>query len=251
MLSQVLTSCSGKFGDILFSLAVVKAISETEQQKVDFICMPAYRSLLPLVRKQPYIQSASEVSDWLCTGSPHGDQPWQPPKYVETGYKVIKHLTYRRHPMFDNKTLIDAIAANGQVTVQPGPWISVYSGEWQKHKPFVTYGFNAELRQEKANFIQELKLKMPEVKFISVENMDWTQVAMFLQESVAFVGCMGALHVLAHAVGKPVLIYEPNPDRREFNYPVYRYPYGIELILKLDDMSGYVRALEELLKCRS
>lgn len=135
-MSKYLCTFTGKYGDILWSLPTAKYIAErVVNQAVDFAVMPYYRSLLPLLVEQSYIDHAFVVEDWLRTHSNHGDQPWQPPEWVEKKahlkfpveikkdelgaiqyvlepYEKFWHLTYRGHPGISapSMPLIDFIA---------------------------------------------------------------------------------------------------------------------------------------------
>lgn len=249
MCDKPLCTFSGKFGDILFSLATVRLVAEREQTPVDFICMPAYKSLLPLVRKQSYICHAVTEPSWITTGSPFGDQPWKPPALLEVGRNKVYHLTYRRHPMTQGITLADAIAKNAVVNLRPEPWIKVDRGKWKKHKPMVCWSFNDDpTRGQKLAFIQSLRTRFPKLSFVSVDwhhVPDWIDAAQIIQESLFFIGDMSAMHVLAHAIGKRCLIYEPSLDRRVSNYRIYQYRFGTEVVPDIGNMEMFARTIEE------
>src|SRR5271170_584409 len=95
---KILCTFSGKFGDIMWSLPTVRQISKNLGTRVDMGIMPGYKTLLPLLQEQKYINRAYTIDNWECTGSPCGDQPWNPPVDCEEEYSNVFHLTYRRHP---------------------------------------------------------------------------------------------------------------------------------------------------------
>lgn len=140
-MSRYLCTFSGKYGDILWSLATAKYIAEkTVGERVDFAVMPYYQNLLPLLVEQSYIDRAFIVEDWLRTHSNHGDQPWQPPEWVEKKgcfqhgtlpcgddnfpaswqgpYEKAWHLGYRGHPGISapSMPLIDFVAYQQGIT---------------------------------------------------------------------------------------------------------------------------------------
>lgn len=159
-MSKNLCTFSGKYGDILWSLATAKHISERiVNGKVDFAVMPYYESLLPLIQAQSYIDRAYIIKDWMRTHSNHGDQPWQPPQFdrgekivvkafvrAEGDFDVIEaleydrvwHLTYKGHPGISapSMPLIDFIAYQQGISfnaVNPIPFLDApYSNEYEK-----------------------------------------------------------------------------------------------------------------------
>lgn len=150
-MSRYLCTFSGKYGDILWSLPTAKFLAEkVVGERVDFAMMPYYKSLLPLLVEQSYIDRAFVIEDWLRTHSNHGDQPWQPPKWVEElGCLVMEpkmrtsgvtqkylpydrcwHLTYRGHPGITapEMPLVDFIAYQQGVSFNgwaPVPFLDV------------------------------------------------------------------------------------------------------------------------------
>lgn len=242
-----LATFSGKFGDILWSMATLKALSERDHTRYDFACMPAYRPLLPLLRQQSYICHADPVDDWHCTGSPYGDQPWQPPRWIETGRKYVQHLTYQTNPIFGQETLVDFIARQAAVspsfpflTIPPDGYI------WASRKLRVAVGFSAADQPVKTAFLDQLMHRLGRsMYFLRLsDRMTWVEAAQLLNECCCFVGCLSAYHVLAHGLGKRVLVFEPNEDRRVRNYQVFRCNYGTEIMPDPNDLDAFVRTLE-------
>ena len=93
-MSKYLATFSGKFGDILWSLPTVRAISEMllGGEKLDMVVMPEFQSLVPLLKAQDYIADAGVRQDWHMLHDHYGYQPWQPPKAIEEGYEKVWHL---------------------------------------------------------------------------------------------------------------------------------------------------------------
>src|ERR1700739_3708930 len=98
-MAKYLATFSGKFGDILWSLPTAKTISEVLLgSKVDFCMMSAYKSLIPLLEQQPYIDKAFVAEDWTFWHDNYGMQPWHSPKRVHDGYDRVWDLAYKSHP---------------------------------------------------------------------------------------------------------------------------------------------------------
>ncbi|MDE1971279.1 MAG: hypothetical protein KGI50_06935 [Patescibacteria group bacterium] len=229
MRSSILATFSGKFGDILWALPAVKALSEKHGEQLDFGIMPEYRKLLPLLSQQPYIKSAYVIEEWAFQGSPYGDQPWCPPQQCEIGYSDIYHLTYRVHPMMQGLNLAQAISQNAGGVSISAPFIFLEQ-EWQwvksRRNSMISVGFNPECYAEKLSFLEQLRSVFRHLSFVRVENETWTDAAQIIKKSTCFFGDMSSLHVLALGLGKECFIYEPNPDRR--NSTTYRSPVGVE-----------------------
>lgn len=230
-MSRYLTTFSGRFGDILWSLATVKRISQTVNEKVDFCCRPDYESLIPLIQMQPYIDKAFVDHNWKLWHSNHGDQPNIPQDHVELEkpYERTWHLTYQSHPGInsDKMALIDFVAhQQGMRLIEPVcPWITVdeerltsqkeyANGTLQRDDAYVAYAFNTQYAQEKAIFFEGLKVRLPEVTWWDISQMPWELAARVVKNAACFVGCKSGNYVLANAVAqKNLFIFEPHPGR--------------------------------------
>lgn len=251
-MSSVLATFSGKFGDILWSLATVKMLSARYGKPIDFACMPQYKSLIALLDLQPYIQHAFVLTDWQCTGSPHGDQPWQAP-VSHMGYQDVFHLTYQRHPHPTPLALY--IAQQAGVQLDGEPFIDLPNQNWEwvlGQMPYVAWAFNPLHAEAKAAFFARVQELCQEggpdnplwpLKFVNVADHPWKDAAQLIKGSFAFLGCRSANYVIAHGVGKRVLSYEPEPWRLD---PCYSYPYGTETVCMNPETA--VNQLREWLK---
>lgn len=216
-MSKVLCTFPGKYGDILWSLATVRQIAINERCSVDMVTMPQYRSLLPLLSFQSYIDKAFVVENWECTGSPFGDQPCVPPKDVENGYEKCFHLGYTFHPF---TYLIDFIAVQQKVELpgNPIPFIGAPRNHVLTDDPrnYIAWSFNASDADMKAKFMQALRehMKRLGVKFVDVSTMAWMDAAVAIRDAMCFVGCRSSNNVIAHGVGqKNIFIYETVRNR--------------------------------------
>jgi hypothetical protein len=222
-MSKVLTTFSGKYGDILWALPTVRAVANfMAQEKVDFGIMPQYRSLLPLLNFQTYIDKAFVIEDWECTGSPYGDQPWLP-QHVPQGYERAFHLTYRGHPGIHCAPLplIDFIAEQqGMRLVNPIPFIDVPAGFFRaKNEPEINchaaYAFSAGAAEAKAKFLDiVIGQAGNNIAWIDASKEDWMTAALLIKLATCFVGSRSSNNVIAHGVGqKNIFIYEPESSR--------------------------------------
>jgi hypothetical protein len=242
-MSRVLATFSGKFGDCLWSLPTVRelafkhrpVLTEYPYEPVDFAIMLPYRSLLPLLGAQPYIASARVLDDWICTGSPHGDQPWQPPAKYEEGYDHVYHLTYRQHPgmgVAPNLPLADYIAwQQGLTLTQPVvPFIEV-PNRWEKEPLSICFGFNESQAETKTSLVYFLRKSLPAtVQLVNVATMPWVEAAERIAGSGFFIGCRSATWVVAMGVGAETFTFEPNSSRNAYGPygKVFGCPYGKE-----------------------
>lgn len=230
---KILCTFSGCFGDILWSLPTVRQISKNNKTEVYMGVMPAYHSLLPLLNSQSYIKHAFCINDWICQGSPCGDQPWCPQnnEMLKTQYDEIHHLTYRNHPA-PNQPLVEFIANGAGVKLEHPicPFIDIPETWWHicenyedeklakseevRLGNYATYGFNPMYKEMKDEFFTTMKNHCPDVTFIQTDKLSWKVAAIAIANSICFVGCRSSQHVLAHGVGqKNMFIYEPHPGR--------------------------------------
>lgn len=247
-MARALATFSGKFGDILWSLATAKVLSESfVGERIDFAMMPAYKSLIPLIQAQPYIDKAFVINDWLCVNSNHGDQPWNPPSYVEKKYERFWHLTYKGHPGINatDLPLIDFIADQQGIKLrEPLPFIVKY-GETAEKKfwgilkdmsplPRVAYAFNNQYAAQKEKFLAALKERLGnEFLLLDVSQFSWYEAAGYIKESMAFVGCRSANYVMAHGLKQRIICFEPHPARHAHGHlgKIFGCPYGTEVTL--------------------
>lgn len=247
-MARALATFSGKYGDILWSLATAKILAESfVGEKIDFAMMPEYRSLIPLIQAQPYVDKCFVINDWLCVNSNHGDQPFNPPSYVEKKYDRFWHLTYRAHPGINapDLPLIDFIADQQGIRLKdPLPFIVKYGDTLDKKfqdvlkhmypLPRVAYAFNNQYTAQKERFLAALKERLGnEFLLLDVTAFKWYEAAGYIKESVAFVGCRSANYVMAHGLKQRIICFEPHPARHAHGHlgKVFGCPYGTEVTL--------------------
>lgn len=226
-MGRILCTFSGKIGDILWSLPTVRQISRNHGTRVDFACMHEYQRLIPLISEQEYIASAYTMPDWICQGSPFGDQPWKAPVRYDSMYSNVYHLTYRRHPSIYEKLPLHIADSVGIVLTEAvQPWLKVHRNP-ALLKPAVSYGFNEMYSEMKNAFIQDVRIGAEHlVAFHDVSKLTFYEAAQIIAGSDIFIGCRSSLHVLAHALGTRVMIYEPEAAR---NWDCFKSPWGQEV----------------------
>lgn len=229
---KILCTFSGKVGDILWSLPTVREIGMRYRGPIGarsslyFGIMPQYELLLPLLNSQSYIDKAIIIRDWICTGSPWGDQPWEAP-VPEGIFDKVFHLTYQRHPNA-NEALIDFIAAQQELrlTSPVVPFIEchpvVKEQEYVEEivlDPFIAFAFNGMYQEEKKRFLDKLtdnfgKQQPKKLQFIDSSYFSFEQAAYMIKDAICFIGCRSSNYVIAHGVGqRNIFIYEPHPSR--------------------------------------
>lgn len=248
-MSKALASFSGKYGDILWSLATAKVLAENfVGDKIDFAMMPTYKSLIPLIQAQTYIDKCYVVNDWICVNSNHGDQPWNPPSYIEKKYERFWHLGYRAHPGINapDMPLIDFIAEQHGIRLKdPLPFIGKVGDTLDKKYedilkhmmslPRVAYAFNEQYRQQKDKFLDALRIRLGnDFLLLDVSRFSWLVAAAYIKESMAFIGCRSANWVIAHGLKHPrIICFEPHPARHASGHlgRVFGNPYNPEVDL--------------------
>lgn len=239
--SFAICTFSGQYGDILWSLPTVREISRQLGQPVEFACMPEYESITELIQAQPYISKAFAIEDWICTGSPHGCQPWEAPVY---GYEHIYHLTYRQHP--HTFCLMDHIALQTGITpwpVPPVPFLKAVPALVPIHT--IAYAFTPTLEKKKSKFLKRMKQEIPQALWLDISKMPWEKAARVLASTKTFIGCRSANYVLATGMGCEVLVYEPTVQRRP---KTFGCPYNKEIMPNVDDMDTFIKVARSWMK---
>ena len=234
-----LCTFSGRFGDILWSLPTAREIAKLHEYPVSFAVMPQYASLVPLLKAQPYIADAYALEDWVCTGSPHGDQPWKPPT-IPPGYDYVYHLTYRSHPM--RRTLVESIAEQQSVSLEMRSWISVPKPKKRRETFTICYAFTETQKEKKKALFEFLFHNFDATcDWVDLKTHSWLEAARELKASHIFLGCRSANYVLAVGTGIPILTYEPTLERRPM---LFSCPWALEMMGGVDDFRYCLDILE-------
>ncbi len=249
---KILCTMPGRFGDIFWSLAAVRAVAEQYGEQVDFATSPKYAACLPIVEAQPYVRRAFQINGWeVLETAPM--TPHHPPVEVlrNLGYDHILNLGYTRWPA---QPLAFEIAAAHAIplTVEDlgRPWIAAKEYRYPLSNYAVVTGFTDEWVELKAGLVYALASVVGTVVGIpgcmlvlaprggsrltrewpaiggdpyehpAAEGVDLLGAAGHIQGCGVFLGCLSALAVLAAAMGKPRILVEPNPQR---HHPIFQH----------------------------
>jgi hypothetical protein len=231
---RILVTCPGKFGDLIWSMSVARAIAETYGETVDVMTSKTYGSIAPLLQHQPYITTAIVDQYWAVRDT----APMTPrvsPGHILADYDRLFHLGYDgwpQHPLplehwrlavqqrewFPNDPPLKDLEL-GRPWITSKPW-----GEWEGQVR-VAVGFTDEHFElkvglytllEKANWALAFVGASPRWRMeLGEQESSWENAARIIRAADVFLGCNSALHVLAVALGTPVVMMEPNPHRHQ------------------------------------
>ncbi len=236
---RILCTFPGRAGDLLWALPTVRAISESLGYPVDLQIAGEFEGMLELLRLQPYLGH--------CSANPHWDmtQGWAAPMPVGTPERTYErgiHLGYRRWPEEPLPIEVYTQCRSTQVGLPlplvdlTRPWITVKDLPARQ----VAVGWTDcyfELKYGLMELVFEPRIKLSEKGLHpytlvapgsrwategGYSPTDWLEAARRIAGSEVFLGDCSALHVLAVALGKPCVIYEPMEARWN---PIF-YPLG-------------------------
>lgn len=243
-MSDILCTFPGRYGDILWALPTVRAISEKFGRPVDFACAGKYGSITELVGKQPYIAQAGCLPRWEVEESAPM-RPRVPPTGGWENTEHVFHLGYDRWPA--NPLPIETwYTACQQLPDVSGmrmnltrPWITEPAVPLQNVGTTVMVGWSEEWIELKMGLTLALAARFPKVQFhllfatnqrhkewlgVLPNNvgyrgtLSWPLMSACIREAHLFLGCLSALWVLATACGVPTIAAEPNPNR---HHPIF------------------------------
>jgi hypothetical protein len=235
----------GRFGDILWALPTVRAISEYHGKPVSFVTSSKYSSIIDLVRLQDYIDQAFFDQRWAVAES----APINPREPVSRydGYAWQYHLGYPDWPTCQLPIYIKSHAFPAGAVRLHEPWINpgVFGA---LHGPAVAVGFSEEWIELKMGVLLNLAAEFDGVVFdlivpdrlpsrirgwtrVLPDNVvlcpcSWSVAANRIAGADVFLGCLSAMWVLANAVGTPTVIFEPSPERHHPIFWVDRHADG-------------------------
>lgn len=239
---RILTTFPGRFGDLAWALPTVRAIAETTGGPVDLLICGEFAGIVPLLELQPYLARVIADPAWGV-----GDG-WSPaPGVIEATavpYDAIYHLGYRRWPELPLPLEIDQ-TVRVDIELPPldlsRPWITLdpHGASWfatnTRHPPRrVAVGFTECHFELKYGLLALLREHDRDWNLVTCMTGDrwfheagegshsWAEAAQVLRQSEIFLGDCSALHVLAVAMGKPVVLVEPMEARWN---PIF-YPCG-------------------------
>jgi hypothetical protein len=237
---STLVTFPGRAGDILWALPSVRAVSEALGEPVDFLCTGEFQGLCELIGQQPYIASATATDAWGLTPPDEWRSPVQADRFdhvVELGYRGWPQVPL---PLQTYSTLAQ-YWPDGQLPPLPPmdlhrPWITAPP----LGSATVSVGFTEEWFELKLGLVHCLRqawmacqagcswtpVMVPHGRWETeggIPGCDWRMAAQLIAASQVFVGCCSAPHVLAVALGVPVVLVEPSEARQN---PIF-YPLGM------------------------
>lgn len=256
---RILASFPGRYGDILWSLPSIRAIAETYDTAVDLVIAGEFGSILPLLKRcAPYLGNVWASPTWGLTPP----NEWNPPiaPQILAYYDRVYHLGYKGWPdqplAQSIYTQLDHSQSERLVELDlDRPWLNppVSSLDFfQQAEVRIAVGFSEcwfELKYgllklfEEHNYEWRLECCMNGGRWGEEAGKglcSWVEAATCISQAQMFVGCCSALHVLARALGKPVVLIEPMKERHN---PIF-YPYGtsghgVELVLGGDGLPTF------------
>jgi hypothetical protein len=242
-MSRVLCTMPGRAGDILWALPSVRAISEYYQTSVCLQIAGEFESMCLLLLGQSYIAQVLVDHRWSLA-----QDGKQSPEPMEGPYDAIYHLAYTRWPEEPlpyeiQRTMRDQQEQRGESKLWMDlerPWITVDAPP-HLHATW-TCGFT-EAHFELKYGLWELLSKDQGLGPLSLctgsrwkqeaehGGCTWLEAAQWIAASKVFFGDCSALHVLAVALGKPVVLMEPMEARwNEIFYPLGKSGPQVRLV---------------------
>lgn len=253
---RILCTFPGRAGDIFWALPTVRALSEWTGAPVDLLIAGEFSGMIPLLNAgAPYLGYIFAAPEWGLTPP----EAWNPPADAVAsrdillgGYDRIYHLGYRgwpKHPLpFDVEANLhqqwrDADGDHLHVDLAR-PWLELPGYTGTHPRPLV-YGFSDCWFELKVGVVNLLSTQLIR-RFVTDEDRpfpayhvvcphgsrwereggwpgtSWLEAAEIIAQCQVFCGCCSALHVLAIALGKPVVVLEPMEARWN---PIF-YPLG-------------------------
>lgn len=250
---KILATFPGKYGDSIWAMPTIRALAEVHGP-VDLLMAPAYSGICDLYRQQPYIGRAEAWPSWQVQNSAPMT-PWSPFEETlhhealdldPTAYDAVLHLGYREWPTAPLPFYVYGLVRDHYPTISMAPmdlskpWITI-KDYVLKFPPTVTIGFSDEWFELKfgiANLLSDFNPSVITAKnsrwdtegsdkghdLVHIETAGWMKSAEFFEASEVCLACCSALHVLALAVGTPVVAVEPNRDRWNDIF----WPFGMD-----------------------
>lgn len=267
----ILCTFPGKYGDLLWALPAMRALSRRLGAPIDLLVANAFGSICPLIEAQPYIDRCVADPRWqtqdtapISPRSPHREDIISP-------YAATFHLGYRdwpRRPLpYETLDCLNHEASRLPWTTGPAygaltwtpiqdeelaltePWITVehadrrelgglvigFTDEYVELKMGLTFALGNQLGQWITVLAERGSRKHEWLGPCAVDynlhdtESTWENAAWHLANATVFLGDCSALHVLAVAVGTPVVCMEPQKMR---HHPIF-WPLGTDGLVLL------------------
>lgn len=247
-MSEILCTFPGRAGDLLWALPTMRAISQQVGQPVDLQICGEFAGIVPLLVVQSYLARITADPDWGIGAG------WRPPTVAAGPHDRIFHLGYRRWPELPLPVEIDQ-TVRVDIELPPldltTPWITVASdapatpwicGFSECHFE-LKYGLWSLLTHKMLGRRGALPVNIsygPRWKAEGYPLHDWLAGAKLLAHTKAFLGDCSGWHVLAVAMGIPVVVMEPMEARwNQIFYPLGMDGPQVTLVRGLDGLPTF------------
>ena len=259
---RVLVTFPGKFGDLLWALPTLRALSRRLGHPIDLLTSREMASICPLLRMQAYLGNVIVDDTWIdadCAPVQRRMPPGDSARGIP-GYDQVIHLGYPDWPNVGlpyyilktaNRALTDlrtpGVTVDQWIWLTPeeltldDPWITLPQPPRWSGIPWV-HGFSDEHFELKFGLVYLLAYsamhwkprragQLPPMRIGSSPRWNaeggetpntWETTVELLQSTMVCVACNSGLHVLAVACGVPVVMMEPSEARWN---PIF-YPVG-------------------------
>lgn len=272
---MIIATHPGRHGDILWALPTVRALAEAYGEPVHLRLSAKYGTagFCQLLRGQEYLASVEAIAEWqVVESAPIG--PRTPPGMRGASVGVY-HTGYKNWPSPDlPRDVWQRTAETFQAFTRrelpeldlQTPWLS--ATPWRQVPHRVAIGFTDEHFELKYGLVRLLeKVDLQSTAFLlsapgsrweheaDTESIEWVEAARRIVAAEVFLGCCSALHVLAVALGVPVICMEPNVHRHaDVFYPLGKLGPEVTLVLGNDgqptwDARHVADALQQRLTC--
>lgn len=235
---MILCTFPGRNGDLLWALPTIRAISEHFGEPVDLQIGTEFTGIVPLLEKQFYLGKVWADPRWSLTPP----NEWQAPHTA--GYDRVFHCGYRGWPELplpfmtlrgvntDYQRELPTLEINLErpwIEVRPCgiPWplVVAFTEEWFELK----FGVLSLLKRPLiAATIPQSRWDREAVgvrgQQVWVNSMGFLRLAEYMASAEQILCCCSAPHVLAIALGRRVVVYEPSPARHN---PIF-FPLGMD-----------------------
>lgn len=251
---KILCTHPGRYGDCLWALATVRALSQALDTPIDLLLSAPYGTpdFRRLLARQAYLGEVSVAADWSIAAP--APMPARVPPTLPGGYDAVVHLGYPVGPQEDLARAAYRLAREQLGAGEPGlppldldtPWIAAghsYTAEMRR----LVVGFSDEHFELKVGHVTLLKQAFGPTyvrnvsdgprwqRELETRTFSWIEQAGLIRQARVFVGCCSRLYVLACAVGTPVVLMEPSPARHhDVFYPLGKASQRVRLVLGSD-----------------
>ena len=235
---SILCTFPGKYGDLLWTLPTLRALARRTGEAIDLLTSADMASVCPLIAQQGYIGHCFADPQWVRVHIDTEDRHPPANHLVAGRYDHIFHLGYRGWPQralpFEIKDGYNDQILNASPTQHylldeeldlGTPWITVAS--WKRVPHPVVIGFSDDHFELKFGVValtlanlcrpgSAFVLAAPGSRWENEAGMEltrWEENARRITAAAVFLGCNSGLHVLACAIGRPVVMMEPSEAR--------------------------------------